>query len=201
MGLVAWTASRWLGGAAEALGANGTMIGLGAAQLVVFLALVYARYLGIPRPVWGSGILAGIGLGLVAVLVAGGVQSGWEILLKYLGHEIVEQPAVSVLRVLNGVELGGLVFMTGLIGPVVEEVYFRYWWMDWLKEKSTAVEAALLVAIVFAFLHGTVEMIPGLFVMALIAAYARLRWGLVAAVACHSVFNITTIILVKGGWL
>ncbi len=139
-------------------------------------------------------------MGCVAVALGLGIQWLWQGILALGGIEIAEQRAVSALRVVDGVNLASLVVMAGLIGPVIEEVYFRYWWFDWLGRKLSLWEAGLWTSLAFALFHGALMMIPGIFVVGLVCAFARVRWGLGSAIACHSVFNLFTILAVVGGW-
>lgn len=185
---------------ADSFGANGIIIGLGVAQLALLWIEVNARAFGLPKPEWTGKAGLGILLGIAAAVCAVALQSFWGWALAWMGVEVVEQRMVSVLRLMGGANLGALIIMSGLVGPIIEEVYFRFWWLDWLRKRLTAMEASLWVALVFALFHGDGVTVPGLFVMGCFCAFARLRWGLVSAIACHSVFNLITIIAVRGGW-
>ncbi len=182
------------GHGAELIGGNGTIVGSAVAQLLLLLIVLDARILKLPAVEWRGSLRWGILMGLGAVVLGLGVQWLWQALLSLGGVEIVEQRAVSVLRVVDGVNLGSLVVMAGLVGPVIEEVYFRYWWFDWLGRKLSLLESAIWTSLAFALFHGAPMMIPGIFVVGLLCAWARVRWGLGSAVACHIVFNLFTIL-------
>jgi membrane protease YdiL (CAAX protease family) len=200
IGLAVVGASVGLGRLADLWGSNGAIIGLGTAQLLLLMFETNAHAFGLPIPQWRGKIIWGVIIGLLTSIILFGLEELWVSGMSWLGLDVVEQPMVSVLRTLSGANLATLIIMTGLVGPIVEEIYFRFWWLDWLRKRTTAVEAGLLVSLFFAFLHGGTSLFPGLFLFGCVCTFARLRWGLLAAIACHSTFNLVTIIAVRGGW-
>jgi membrane protease YdiL (CAAX protease family) len=189
-----------VGSAASGVGGNAAIVGLGFAQIVGLLFILNARAFRLPVVVWDGKIWKGLALGLVAALVIVEFQTGLVWLLTHFKTGFWEQPMVSILRTLDGVHLSSFVVMAGLLGPVLEEVYFRFWWLDWLRKRVCSADAVVWTALFFAFLHGNLWTVPGLFILGCVCGWARLRWGIVPAIACHSVFNLVTILALRGGW-
>ncbi|WP_156250974.1 CPBP family intramembrane glutamic endopeptidase [Pseudactinotalea terrae] len=209
-GIVLWQASS---------GTNGSQALASSAIVVGGLALLWAAFAGAPllaarrtgrqlgeiigwvRPsvaalAWG----AGLGLALRGASLAGGWLAG--ALGMPTGQNVSWLVQVDSAAVLLSLLLG-----TVLIGPVLEETFFRGLVLHSalgsrrVPQRARAAVAVLLSSVLFGLAHLTTAEGAGLFVvgqtglLGAILAVLALRRGLAASVTAHVVFNTTGVLM------
>lgn len=202
VGLLAVAVAQVVGWCANALGANGALVGMPFAQAVIFGALFYHRHLGLPEIKWGGcigqGFLLGVAAWVVSTILSGAFGWGLHELFRI---DTQEQSAIARLRIAGRAEFAYIAVLAGFVAPICEEIYFRGWWLNFAAGKLKPLQANFLVALVFALLHGDWTLVPGLMLAGFLFGVAALRWGMVSAIAAHIVFNFITILAARGGWL
>jgi membrane protease YdiL (CAAX protease family) len=182
-------------------------------SMILFATLVFAKIRGIPLRAFGftrenlsqSLLRATLGLGMVLPVV-------WaaNLAAQYFFSQIPhEQDIVTLFRQAAGEGDGWAVRITCvsavLIAPVVEETVFRGYFYPVVKPHLGAVGAALLTGGMFAFSHGNLVVLPGLFLLSLSLTLALERFGsLWIPIGMHSAFNSVSLILIylqSQGWM
>lgn len=100
-------------------------------------------------PVDGSIMLAGALGGILLGLLPWGIAE----ILELAGIKLPDIPAQAVLPGNLGqlpLAIAGVV----VLGPLSEELIFRGLLLDWFKQKMALWPAALIISLLFAFLHG-----------------------------------------------
>jgi len=198
LGIIAVLCGSLVGYLANAMGAEGALIGVGATQITLLVAFFNARLLGLPELNFKEGcIFGGLCAGAMAVFVCGGLAQ----LLEVFGFSPQPQPIIEQLRVAGGLELPMMALLGVFLGPIVEEIYFRGWWLKLLERKLGALTSVFVLAIVFALLHFSIGAFAGLFVLGVLLGFAALRWGIISAIIGHMLFNLITFLAVRGGWV
>lgn len=91
-----------------------------------------------------------------------------------------------------------LFFLLGAVGaPLLEEFFFRGLLLKWLSPRLGWGIAAGISALLFAAIHFIPVLIPGLFVMGMVTAWATERCkSIVPAIAIHAINNGIVILIV-----
>jgi membrane protease YdiL (CAAX protease family) len=179
----------------NSVGADGEVIGIPFGQLVIVLALIFSDRLGLPKLRWSGCVLKGLFMGVGASLLA----YLWGVLMAFYGAPLQDQPILLKISSAGPLEFALLGMVAGIFGPFVEEVYFRGWWQGVLAQTLSPGSAIILVAFVFAVLHGVPLLLPGLWIAGCIFGITAYRWGLTAAIVAHAVFNSVTIVAARSG--
>jgi membrane protease YdiL (CAAX protease family) len=78
-----------------------------------------------------------------------------------------------------------------LIVPIFEEVFFRGVLLSWLRERLTVHSAIVVMAALFALMHGSLVVAPYVFIFAVVAGYVRIRTGSTFnTIIMHSLNNL-----------
>lgn len=158
------------------------LLGQGAFLAGALLALELARQrghsaavLGLARPSTGSAYGAAfLGYGPL-LLCYFGVLVGWGHLARSLGWE-GEQEVLRRLLALQGRELVLCGVVAVLVGPFLEELFFRGFLQGALVERLGLRLGLPLAALIFAGLHGRAGL-PGLVLLSFYLAFLRQRSG------------------------
>ena len=83
-----------------------------------------------------------------------------------------------------------------MVFPFVEEILFRGLLHDWLHRRFGAVAACIGSAAIFAGAHGILVLLPALFVVGVMLAWARQKSGsLWPPIILHGSFNSIMVLL------
>ena len=108
----------------------------------------WERLQGRFSPVGGRVILASA----IAAPLLIGLSLGLAAVLELAGIKIADLPTQAVMpKTLR--ELPLAIAFVVVLGPLSEELIFRGLLLDWLKQKLPVVAAALVISLLFAFLH------------------------------------------------
>jgi membrane protease YdiL (CAAX protease family) len=119
--------------------------------------------------------------------------------LQYiLNIDCVEQPILVLLR--KGLtcerQFLGIIFLTVVLAPIAEEIFFRYFFYRFWKLHMSSQRAMLLAAFVFALLHFNLAAFVPLWVMGIFLTFLYERYGnLVPCILVHSLFNYISILV------
>lgn len=188
------------------------------ATVVLQLILCYGFYLYVLRPqlrpaVWGKSsrplrdLALGVGSWLIAypwVVVA---SQGVEALVNYFSSSTaIEQEAVQYVRGISAypVMLAFSFMLVALVIPIIEEIVFRGFLQQWLKQKLPPLSAIIITSLLFAAAHfstfqglSNLAIITALFVLALFLGYLRERQGnLLASISLHATINTITLLII-----
>ena len=88
------------------------------------------------------------------------------------------------------------VLSSGIIGPILEEMLFRYVFLNRLSNFFTTRNAILLSSLVFALLHGDIITMIYAFIMGFIFAYVYVKYdNIKVSIMCHISANTIVIFL------
>ena len=88
------------------------------------------------------------------------------------------------------------VLSSGIIGPILEEMLFRYVFLNRLSNFFTTRNAILLSSLVFALLHGNIITMIYAFIMGFIFAYVYVKYdNIKVSIMCHIGANTIVIFL------
>ncbi len=128
-----------------------------------------------------------------ALLGAGEVWSG---LMHLIGEQVETQDVAKLVQAAAMHERWAVLFLAGVIVPILEEFIFRGFLQTWLVKAHGAAQGILLTSFIFALLHGTSSFGP-LLVIALAAGSIRYATGsLWPAIVVHIINNS-----IATGWL
>ena len=78
------------------------------------------------------------------------------------------------------------ILSSGIIGPILEEMLFRYVFLNRLRNFFTTRNAILLSSLVFALLHGNIITMIYAFIMGFIFAYVYVKYdNIKVSIMCH----------------
>jgi len=128
-------------------------------------------------------------LGLVPILAA--VMFTAAFLFKRFNIPVEPQPILYIIRdEKNIVSLVVIGLFTSLLGPVMEEVFFRGFAYGYLRKKLGVSWGIILSAAFFAFVHGNLASFFPILSLGLVLAYVYEKTGsLVASSAVHIIHN------------
>lgn len=88
------------------------------------------------------------------------------------------------------------ILSSGIIGPILEEILFRYVFLNRLRNFFTTRNAILLSSLVFALLHGDIITMIYAFIMGFIFAYVYVKYdNIKVSIMCHISANTIVIFL------
>ncbi len=88
------------------------------------------------------------------------------------------------------------ILSSGIIGPILEEILFRYVFLNRLRNFFTTRNAILLSSLVFALLHGDIITMIYAFIMGFIFAYVYVKYdNIKVGIMCHISANTIVIFL------
>ena len=88
------------------------------------------------------------------------------------------------------------ILSSGIIGPILEEILFRYVFLNRLRNFFTMRNAILLSSLVFALLHGNIITMIYAFIMGFIFAYVYVKYdNIKVSIMCHIGANTIVIFL------
>lgn len=88
------------------------------------------------------------------------------------------------------------ILSSGIIGPILEEMLFRYVFLNRLRNFFTTRNAILLSSLVFALLHGDIITMIYAFIMGFIFAYVYVKYdNIKVSIMCHISANTIVIFL------
>lgn len=88
------------------------------------------------------------------------------------------------------------ILSSGIIGPILEEMLFRYVFLNRLRNFFTTRNAILLSSLVFALLHGNIITMIYAFIMGFIFAYVYVKYdNIKVIIMCHIGANTIVIFL------
>lgn len=120
--------------------------------------------------------------------------------LRYvLDTDFAEQPLMALLR--SGLTREGqfwaILFLTVILAPIAEEIFFRYFLYRSCKRKMPSHWALFVVALAFALLHFNLAAFMPLLVMGLFLGLCYERCGhLLPCIVLHGIHNYITIMIV-----
>lgn len=145
---------------------------------------VYVRALDIP---------VGLAAGVAAQVV---VSGGYALLDRLVGGLDTDQTARAIAAKGEGARVVAVLVLFALVGPFVEELFFRGLLMRAMERVTTKTVALIVTALIFAAIHFELLLLPGLFVAGLLFGYLAQRSGrLGPPIFAHVGFNAATIVL------
>ncbi|TFH13682.1 MAG: CPBP family intramembrane metalloprotease [Lentisphaerales bacterium] len=139
------------------------------------------------------GLILAVGLWPVAMLAAYASYA----LCYHAGVDITSNPMVNALRTrqVSWQFMLYLGMLAVLIGPLAEELFFRWFAMRLLSGKLGGFLGILLSSLLFASLH-PIQDWPPIFILSLgISAAYALTGSVIVPVIAHSVFNLVSVVL------
>jgi len=137
------------------------------------------------------------------VLAAGACILIEELLNRYLGISFEMTPAEQSFYPTTAAQLAGAVVVMGFIGPLAEEMYFRGFLLQWLRQHLGTGAAIVLSAVAFAVVHLFMLLHPGasgwvttgeIFVVGILMALWVTRTGsLWSSYALHIGYNCVVV--------
>jgi len=120
-----------------------------------------------------------------------GPAATWPAPLTTTTLDAMQQPALEVLTILTGV----------VLTPIVEELLFRGVLYQALRRKHSVGNAALLSALIFALMHGSIVLFIPLTVMGIVLAFVYERSGsLIPTMLVHACNNAIILLIVAGNY-
>jgi membrane protease YdiL (CAAX protease family) len=162
------------------------------AQGVPFSAPLALRR--VPPKLWLSALALGFVLQIPATLLSDLVEHFFPTSAAVLAERVARITPHSSLE-------GAAIFLVvAVLGPCVEELFFRGALFGALRQSHDALATALAVAALFALGHMDARLLLPLFVTALVLGLVRERSGSVwPGVALHGAFNAATLAVVFAG--
>lgn len=171
------------------------------AAFVIAVAKVRYRHPLSDLGLTARGLLRNVYRGLVAyaaivpLLVI--VMAGLAALMARVGYEPPPQTVVQIfLDHSREDHLFALTFFVALLGPIIEEIFFRGFAYRALRFRWGAPKAAFITAVFFAVLHMNAVAFLPIFLLGLYLAYLYERTGsLVPSMTVHAVHNLAMVLL------
>ena len=163
--------------------------------LVTWAFVLRPRAIAFAMPLLGSNrpraLIAGMGWGVVAWIVATVVTYAIVVLLEQVGIEPDQQAAE---RAIGFLEPWLVVVAVVIVAPIAEEVFFRgVAFNAWLRERGRRF-AYIGSAALFAAIHVALVSLVPIFLLGLALAWVyRRTGGLLAPIAMHATFNAISI--------
>jgi membrane protease YdiL (CAAX protease family) len=141
-----------------------------------------------------------IGIGLGGLIFSS--STAYELFLQYLGIEATPQipipPGIDKETIKNLlIKLSPLlIILIGVLGPVVEEIYFRGFIYLLLRKYLKISSAMLLSALIFTIVHVSIVNFPAIFLAGFLLAYFYEKYlSLPLVMIAHGVNNTVAVIL------
>lgn len=205
MAALAWTTAVWfglqglvLGTGALRSGVQGDIVTLGGAAAIAFLLgtfgvlSVHARGVGSRqalalRPTHPALLAIGVGLGVSLKLPAESLREVMEGLFPSDDAELLRR--ATLFRSDTLTEMLGLLIVVCLVGPLVEELFFRGALYGRMARAGAPVAAAT-TGLLFVFTHGDFRAWPALVLVSSALSFLRALGGsLLPCIALHVAFN------------
>ena len=196
-------------GVVDPVRANSRFWGMDNTSFLLVYMLIYASAMGLPmviaalvarrqarpfavrRPLpaadWVPALLAGMGVSVVANLVAGVIAS-------FFSSFGITVPDVEMM-VDTPLSLGLNILILAVLPALLEEMVFRGYVMGTLRRYGDGL-AVVVSALLFGLMHGNVVQIPFAFLLGLVLGVLALQGGSIwPAVALHFLNNLMAVLL------
>lgn len=137
-----------------------------------------------------------IGLGLLLALCSWPLVGAASLLTQKFAADPKElQPLVDFFLKANSVERALICLSAAVVAPITEEVFFRGLIYGVAKRYGGMAAAMIFNAALFAFVHGSIPALGGLFVLALCLTLAyEFTGSILAPIALHVAFNASSLL-------
>jgi membrane protease YdiL (CAAX protease family) len=154
-----------------------------------------------PRNGVPSLLFAGVLTFLAVLPVVDLISIAWNKLLEWLGLPLEPQDLIGVFAHAKlSVSYVVLFLLATVVAPVVEELIFRAGLFRYLRTRIPRWAALLLPALFFAMWHFNWASFCPLTALAIVFSLAYERTGRIGVtMIAHSLFNLTTILLIQAG--
>ena len=117
--------------------------------------------------------------------------------LSDIGTEQLKESAQNLIdKADSPLGLASLIFMTVVMAPLTEELFFRGLVQNSLKERFTPIIAVSVASFIFALIHFQILQFPGLLLVGTVCGLMlQISKRLSIAISCHMAFNATTLVL------
>ena len=166
---------------------------------IAILARIHPR--PAPAITLPQAILAGIGTFCVARALFVPLAFAWDRLLELLRVASGEQDLIELFRnETSATRVAVMIVIVVVIAPIAEEMVFRGGLYGYLRTRVHRQFALVLPSLVFALLHGNIQVFPLLFLFGVILSIAYERTGrLIVPIIAHALLNASTIVLILLG--
>jgi membrane protease YdiL (CAAX protease family) len=136
-----------------------------------------------------------VGAVLGCFVLVHAVNFGYELLYEWLvGDSLGMQWVALYLKCDNAYDAAVMFFMVAICAPVIEEIAFRGFLVDWLLRRMAWVGSILCASFIFAIIHGWTVAVP-IFFVGLAAGWLRFRFkSLWPSVLLHMLNNGVAVI-------
>jgi membrane protease YdiL (CAAX protease family) len=150
-----------------------------------------------PARAVGKGLVTGVALVALSLVVMAVVG----LLSESVGCELREQDGIVLLKRGTAAGKAVILFSVVVLTPVAEELFFRYALEHSVEGAiGSRSRAMAYTSALFALMHGNLQAIPALFLVAAGCSFIYRRTGtLLAPVAAHAIFNLSSVMLVLLG--
>ncbi|MDF7808636.1 CPBP family glutamic-type intramembrane protease [Pontiellaceae bacterium B12219] len=147
----------------------------------------------------GRTLVSAIGVVLGCFILIVFANFGYEKLYVWLtGESLGVQWVALHMKCDNAYEAAAMFFMAALCAPVIEEITFRGFLLDWFRRRMAWIWAILCVSLIFALIHGWTAALP-IFFVGLTSGWLRFHFkNLWPSVLLHMLNNGIALI---GLWL
>jgi membrane protease YdiL (CAAX protease family) len=114
-----------------------------------------------------------------------------------LEFDCVEQSIIVTLRtqLTQKEQLWGIILSIVVLVPIVEELFFRYFFYRFWKSRISTWRATLLTAFIFALLHFNLMALVPLWIVGIFLTFLYERYGnLIPCILVHGLFNYISIV-------
>jgi len=191
---------------------HGTIADLIAVFLVLYFSRVKYGQSFFRAQIRKENIWKDIGIGISAYLAVLPIIFGLLLFLVWLvsifQYEPSPQRIIEVFVQEDGRNpwlMGYALFLATVIGPAIEEIFFRGFFYAALRKRFKAIPSALVTAIFFSLLHESAFAFLPIFLLSLLLTYVyEKRKSLVAPMAlhiCHNVLFLSYFFIMKENFL
>jgi membrane protease YdiL (CAAX protease family) len=174
--------------------------------------IAYPLYVGKKRDLWPlfersswkqlcNELLSSIGNWLVIILVMGPILYFFALFIPSLNdpdpflRELINTQMMEPTALFRTIQATFL-FLIIVVGPIAEELFFRYFLYNALKTYLPILLAIFLQAILFGVIHGFPLMIYAFFIGIALAVVYEKRKNIIRPIFVHSIFNTGAVIIV-----
>jgi membrane protease YdiL (CAAX protease family)/TPR repeat protein len=105
------------------------------------------------------------------------------------GHSLNQQVMTELLKTDKPTENAMIFFMIAISTPIIEEIAFRGYLLDWMRRRMSWNKSVIIVSVLFGLLHGLTMMLP-IVILGFIAALLRKRYdSLWPSILLHALNN------------
>lgn len=181
--------------------------------IIMLPALIaYPLYVGKKRDLWPlfersswkqlyNEYISSIGNWFVIILVMGPILYFFALFIPSLNNpdpflrELINPQMVEPIALFRIIQ-ATLLFLIIVVGPIAEELFFRYFLYNALKTYFPILIAIFLQAILFGVSHGFPRMIYAFFIGIALAVVYEKRINIIRPIFVHSIFNTGAVIIV-----